>query len=185
MTETHTDDWNVDGAAGVIVSLERLERLRSSLDVLILTSGGFDPIHPGHISVILAGKRRVIEYTQQNILAKNVVVVNGDSFLCRKKGRPFMSLQTRCMIVAAITGVDIVVPFISEDNTVCEVIERLRPTEFLKGGDRVDEKSIPEWDICQRVGTRILPGIGLPKNWSSSDFLRDWETFIKGREGPA
>lgn len=176
--------WNSPGFAEII-SLEDLRVRRSQYDGLILTSGGFDPIHPGHISVILAGKKLVADYADKNMRAVNVVIVNGDSFLCRKKGRPFMDLWTRCLIVGAISGVDFVVPFESTDDTVCHPIEVLSPTEFLKGGDRIDSKTIPEWDICQQVGTRILPGVGLPKNWSSSDFLRNWERHISGEKESA
>ena len=57
-----------------------------------------------------------------------VVVVNGDDFLTRKKGKPFMDLTTRCRIVSCIRGVDFVIPFeIENDSTVCEALRRVRP----------------------------------------------------------
>ena len=133
---------------------------------IVATSGGFDPIHPGHISSMQAsaGFGDVV-----------VAVVNGDAFLRAKKGRPFQDLQTRCLIVSAIRHVDYVVPFeIEGDLTVCEALRRLHPAVFTKGGDRVDAETIPEWAICQELGIEIVTGVGAGKQWSSSWFLQAW-----------
>ena len=69
---------------------------------IVVTSGGFDPIHPGHISCL-----------QESAKYGDVVVavVNGDAFLTAKKGRPFQDLETRCLIVSPIRHVHHVVPF--------------------------------------------------------------------------
>ena len=86
---------------------------------IVVTSGGFDPIHPGHISLL-----------QESRKYGDVVVglVNGDGFLRAKRGKPFQDLQTRCLIVSAVRFVDYVVPFeIEGDPTVCE---RDRPREI-------------------------------------------------------
>jgi cytidyltransferase-like protein len=133
---------------------------------IVVTSGGFDPIHPGHISLL-----------QESAKHGDVVVavVNGDAFLRAKKGRPFQDLQTRCLIVSAIRHVDYVVPFeIDGDLTVCEALRRLHPAVFTKGGDRVDADTIPEWDVCQELGIEIVTGVGAGKQWSSSWFLDAW-----------
>jgi cytidyltransferase-like protein len=136
-----------------------------------VTSGGFDPIHPGHISCIMDSKERV------DIL---FVVVNGDEFIRRKKKElePFQPLIVRCQIVSAIKGVDCVVPFDASDPTdltVSEALEILKPTAFLKGGDRNDIESLPETPICRKLGIQIITNMGNPKHWSSSDFLRKWD----------
>jgi cytidyltransferase-like protein len=148
-----------------ILSFEDFEAARPD-GRIVVTSGGFDPIHPGHISLL-----------QESAKFGDVVVavVNGDGFLRAKKGRAFQDLQTRCLIVSAIRDVDYVVPFeIEGDLTVNEALRRLRPDVFTKGGDRVDAKTIPEWDVCSELGIEIVTGVGADKQWSSSWFLEAW-----------
>lgn len=141
---------------------------------IVATSGGFDPIHPGHITSI-QDSRQFGDVV--------VVVVNGDAFLEAKKGKPFQDLATRCAIVSALAGVDYVVPFeIEGDPTVREALRRLQPDVFTKGGDRVDHTSIPEWAVCQEVGIEVVSGVGADKEWSSSWFLDDWTRYVLERQ---
>jgi cytidyltransferase-like protein len=150
-----------------IISFEQFAKLRPKLGKIVATSGGFDPIHPGHISCIIESKK----YGDSL-----VVVVNGDNFLTAKKGRPFQNLETRCLIVSGIEGVDYVVPFeIKNDQTVIKALEALKPHVFTKGGDRVDESTIPEWKVCQKHRIKIVTGVGEDKKWSSSWFLKAWD----------
>ncbi|MDB5259118.1 MAG: hypothetical protein JWO73_326 [Candidatus Taylorbacteria bacterium] len=160
-----------------IISFEEFDALRlklgKRLGTIVCTSGGFDPIHPGHISCIHESKR----YGDTI-----VVIVNGDSFLKAKKGKPFMDIKTRCQIVSYLKGVDYVIPFeIEGDQTVCEALKRIRPHVFTKGGDRIDESTIPEWKVCQDHGIEIVSGVGLSKLWSSSDFLKEWGEFSRSK----
>lgn len=156
-----------------IISFEELDALRPNLGKIVCTSGGFDPIHPGHVSCIHESKK------YGDTL---VVVVNGDNFLKVKKGKPFMDLKTRCHIVSYVRGVDYVIPFeIENDQTVSEALKKVKPHIFTKGGDRIDASSIPEWETCQKHGTEIISGVGWNKLWSSSDFLREWGEFWKGK----
>lgn len=153
-----------------IITFNEFDKLVFEDDIgrrnVVCTSGGYDPIHPGHISCIMESSKLA------DVL---VVIVNGDNFLRTKKGARFQNLQTRCKIVAGIRGVDYVIPFeIENDQTVIEALKRIKPNIFTKGGDRVDEKTIPEWKICQELGIKIVTGIGDPKEWSSSDFLKEW-----------
>lgn len=149
-----------------IVDFDHIDARRGELGRIVCTSGGFDPLHPGHASCILDSK------PYGDTL---VVVVNGDSFLATKKGRPFMDVKSRCMLVSCLRNVDYVVPFeIENDQTVCEALRRLRPHVFTKGGDRTDYTTIPEWDVCQELGIELVPQVGLSKEWSSSDFLKEW-----------
>lgn len=135
---------------------------------IVLTSGGYDPLHPGHISSIQDSKR------YGDLV---VVVVNGDAFLRAKKGKAFQDLETRCLVVSAIRGVDYVVPFeIEGDQTVREALRRLRPNVFTKGGDRLDATTIPEWDVCEDLGIEVVTGVGEDKRWSSSWFLNAWSS---------
>ena len=150
-----------------IVSFQEFDKLRPKLGKIVATSGGFDPIHPGHISCIIESKK------YGDTL---VVIVNGDHFLAAKKGRPFQNLETRCLIVSGITGVDYVIPFeIKNDQTVIKALAALKPHVFTKGGDRVDKTSIPEWETCQKNHIKIVSGIGADKQWSSSWFLKEWD----------
>jgi cytidyltransferase-like protein len=156
----------MEGLGAPIVELEEFAALRPSLGKVVATSGGFDPIHPGHISCIIESARL------GNAL---VVIVNGDSFLTEKKGKPFQDLRTRCLIVSGVRGVDFVVPFETPgDATVSKALETIRPDVFTKGGDRVDASTIPEWDTCVAIGAEVVTGVGLDKEWSSSWFLENW-----------
>jgi len=150
-----------------ITNFARLRALRANeLGRIVCTSGGYDPIHPGHASCLVESSK---------LGDTLVVLVNGDSFLRDKKGRAFQDIKTRCQIVACIRGVDYVIPFEKPgDSTVREALRFVRPHVFTKGGDRTDASNIAEWDICQELGIEVVTGVGLAKAWSSSDFLREW-----------
>lgn len=149
-----------------IVSFDEFDALRHSMGKVVVTSGGYDPIHPGHISCI---------YESKKYGDTLVVIVNGDAFLIAKKGRPFQNLETRALIVSGIQGVDYVVPFeIEGDQTVSKALEALKPDVFTKGGDRLDKETIPEWETCQKNDIKIITGVGHEKKWSSSWFLNRW-----------
>ena len=109
-----------------------------------------------------------------------VVIVNGDDFLMRKKGKAFQDIDTRAAIVSAIRGVDYVVKFeIENDPTVGVALRSVRPNIFTKGGDRVQGKTMPESEeaACLELNIKIIDGVGRDKVWSSSDFLREWGEF--------
>ena len=157
----------IKGLGAKILSFEEFAELRPKLGKIVATSGGFDPIHPGHISCIVDSKK------YGDTL---VVIVNGDAFLAAKKGRPFQNLETRSLIVSGLRKVDYVVPFeIHGDQTVSKALAALKPHIFTKGGDRVDPASIPEWETCQRHKIKVVFGVGMDKKWSSSWFLKEWD----------
>jgi cytidyltransferase-like protein len=163
-----------------ILTLEEFAALRddpkADMGVIVATSGGFDPIHPGHVSCIVGSK---------GFGDKLVVIVNGDSFLEAKKGKPFQDLATRAAIVSAIRGVDYVVTFeIEDDPTVAVALRAIRPRYFTKGGDRVSGKTLPasEEAVCREFNIEIIDGVGLGKAWSSSDFLREWGEFWRTKD---
>lgn len=158
--------WQYYGSCK-IVNIIQMSHICAELRLLgnrvALTSGGYDPIHPGHISCIF----------QSGDYGKIAVLVNGDSFLSAKKGRPFMDLKTRCQIVAGLRGIDWVVPFeIENDHTVNVALTIIKPDYFTKGGDRIDEQTIPEWQTCKQNNIKVITGVGLPKFWSSSDLVK-------------
>lgn len=150
-----------------IVRLESFAAIRQSLGTkVVCTSGGYDPMHPGHATCIIESKK---------LGETLVVVVNGDQFLVRKKGAAFLDLQTRCHLVSCIRHVDFVIPFEHPTSmTVNEALEIIRPNVFTKGGDRTNPSNIAEWDTCQRLGIKVVTGVGLPKMWSSSELLQKW-----------
>jgi D-beta-D-heptose 7-phosphate kinase/D-beta-D-heptose 1-phosphate adenosyltransferase len=161
-----------------ILTLEEFSRLRDETDlgVVVATSGGFDPIHPGHVSCIVESK----QYGDTL-----VVIVNGDDFLTNKKGKPFQDIDTRCAIVSSIRGVDYVVKFeIRDDPTVAVALRAVRPKYFTKGGDRVAGQTLPqsEESACRDLDILIIDGVGRNKAWSSSNFLQDWGEFWASRK---
>ena len=80
---------------------------------IVLITGGFDPIHSGHIAYLQAAKKL------GDIL---VVGVNSDAWLTRKKSRAFMPLRERAAILRAVTGVDFVIDFDDSDNSARQAI---------------------------------------------------------------
>ncbi|MDF1702071.1 MAG: adenylyltransferase/cytidyltransferase family protein [Planctomycetota bacterium] len=162
-----------------ILTLEEFAALRDSQDLgkVVCTSGGYDPIHPGHVSCIVESKA---------LGDTMVVVVNGDAFLRTKKGKAFMSLDTRCKIVSALRGVDYVVAFeIEGDMTVAPALRAIRPNVFTKGGDRKKGSTMPpsEEQACEEFAIELIDSVGLDKAWSSSDSLRDWGEFVLANQG--
>ncbi len=154
---------------------------RSNQRPIYMTSGGFDPMHIGHVRCIQETAKMATSSDDHpsSLLGLVVVVVNADSFLTRKKGYAFMPLQERMEIINALKGVDFVVPWEAEwpDQTVIGAIRALKPQFFTKGGDRFDASSIPEWDICQRIGCEIITGVGGEKIQSSSDLVAKASEF--------
>ncbi len=141
---------------------------------IYMTSGGFDPIHIGHIRCIkgTVHRARNKDIHPWEMTGLVVIVVNADSFLIRKKGYAFMPLQERMEIIDAIDGVDYVVPWETDgDQTVCGAIDILKPDYFTKGGDRFDASTIPEWDVCQKVNCEIITGVGVGGKVQSSSEL--------------
>lgn len=132
-------------------------------DDIGVVSGGFDPLHKGHVEYIIDASKRC------NHL---VVIVNGDSFLKRKKGYSFMTADERAYIIDNIKGVDTVIIYDSESDTVDKPIEMIKPKYFFKGGDRTSKDNIPEWDTCEKTGTIVVTGVGGDKVQSSSELVK-------------
>lgn len=179
LSSEEINKWNgkFKGQMALIESLDMMSRRMPSLaGNRILTSGGFAPVHPGHISSFYEAKNlnKPDGAYDRNIL---IVLVNSDDFLISKHGAAFMDHKTRCQIVASFPWVDYVVPWYPtkiSDMTVNEALEVLKPDIFAKGGDRCSPDTIPEWDVCERLGIKVVSGLGAEKNWSSSEFLNRW-----------
>lgn len=143
-------------------------------DNIGMVSGGFDPLHKGHVQYIRDAASRCKHL---------IVVVNGDSFLQRKKGFSFMPAEERAYIVDNLGAVDTTIIFNSESDTVDEIIEIIKPAKFFKGGDRTGPENIPEWDTCIRNNVEVITNVGGEKIQSSSELVekakKSDETFLK------
>jgi cytidyltransferase-like protein len=138
---------------------------------VVLITGGFDPIHSGHISYISSAK------ALGNLL---VVGVNSDAWLTRKKGKNFLPFSERSSIVNAIKGVDFVIDFDDSDNSARDAIRRVRlmfPSAdivFANGGDRTSS-NVPEMDVADNNIFFVFGVGGSDKMNSSSWILNNWK----------
>jgi D-beta-D-heptose 7-phosphate kinase/D-beta-D-heptose 1-phosphate adenosyltransferase len=136
---------------------------------LVVTSGGFDPMHVGHLRCL----QETSDISKKwSLNARVAVIVNGDGFLIRKKGYAFMPELERLEIIAGVGGVDYVVPWDDGGQTVTGALAELRPALFTKGGDRDSSTNVPEFDLCESIGCKVLFGVGGGKIQSSSDLVR-------------
>ena len=126
----------------------------------VMVSGGFDPVHIGHI-------RMIVEASKYGDV---IVVANSDDWLFRKKGFVFMSFEQRAEILASIKGVVKVTGVDDHDGTVCEAISREKPDYFANGGDR-KKHNTPEQALCQHLDIEMLWGIGGKDKPQSSSWL--------------
>ena len=115
----------------------------------VMVSGGFDPVHVGHIRMI----REAAEYGDV------IVIANSDDWLYRKKGFNFMDFTSRYEILDAIKGVVLVDSVDDSDSTVCDAIRRHKPTYFANGGGRRSDNT-PEVMLCKDLGVKLLWDIG-------------------------
>ena len=126
----------------------------------IMVSGGFDPIHIGHVRMILEAAEH----------GDVIVVANSDDWLMRKKGYIFMPWTERAEIISSIRGVIGVEHVDDSDNSVCEAIDRCRPDAFANGGDRKGNNT-PEVALCHELGIDLIWNVGGGKIQPSSDLV--------------
>jgi cytidyltransferase-like protein len=139
------------------------------MKTIIVVSGGFDPVHSGHIKLIKAARA----------LGDQLIVgINSDEWLARKKGRAFMPWTERLAVLNNLKPVDEVYTFDDEDNTACHLLQQVRahyPQDriiFANGGDRTRD-NIPEMTVA---GVEFVFGVGgEDKANSSSWILQEWK----------
>ena len=124
---------------------------------IIAVSGGFDPIHVGHVRMILDAAK----------LGNVLVIANSDEWLIRKKGYSFMPFEERAEILSAIKGVVKVIMASDDDNTVCQSLYDNKIDIFANGGDRKSD-NVPEVAVCTKLGIEMVWNIGGGKIQSSS-----------------
>jgi cytidyltransferase-like protein len=136
---------------------------------LVICTGGFDPIHSGHVAYLKAAKE----------LGHTLIVgVNSDAWLERKKGRAFMPIQERIAVLENLKCVDRAVEFDDADGSAIALLEHTKKNFpyaeiiFANGGDRTD-KNIPEMSV---TGIKFAFGVGgFDKANSSSWILQEWK----------
>lgn len=135
---------------------------------VVAVSGGFDPIHIGHIRLIQAAAALGDEL---------VVILNNDHWLQKQKGNIFMPEAERKEILEAIAGVSRVVltdhePG-SDDRSICSTLRQVCPHVFANGGDRKpDGDPIPEVLLCEELGIDVVYNIGHGGKVQSSSWLK-------------
>ena len=142
----------------------------------IVVSGGFDPIHIGHLRMFQKAK---------NLGDHLNVIINSDEFLQEKKGFKFMNFEERKEIILGFSCVDEVTKCIDEDNTVCKTLEMLSKKGaidvFANGGDRKNTDDIPEYQVCVENKIELVFEIGGNKIQSSSALTKPFLNYIEER----
>tara|TARA_Y100000768_G_scaffold331254_1_gene270405 strand:- start:30 stop:464 length:435 start_codon:yes stop_codon:yes gene_type:complete len=141
------------------------------MDEIVLVSGGFDPVHSGHIKLIQDASN----------YGKVVVLLNSDKWLQKKKGVEFLPFKEREIIMMALKNVIDVLSCGEIDDTCLDGVEKAikkykdYKIKFANGGDRNNE-STPEIVYCNKNNIELLWGVGGEnKSNSSSWILKKWK----------
>ena len=139
----------------------------------VLVTGGFDPLHSGHIEYFKEAK---------TLGTKLIVGVNSDEWLTRKKGRPFMPFKERCAIIKELSVVDKVIGFDDSDDSACQAIFHTMSTNtgkiiFANGGDRTNTTTPEYTTYSDHPQVEFAFGIGGKNKANSSSWILDeWKT---------
>lgn len=136
--------------------------MTDKLPVVVVASGYFSPLHSSHIEYLELSK------ALGDIL---IVVVNNDKQEERKKGKVFIECSERIKIIKALKCVDMVVEAVDQDRSISKTLSILRPNIFTNGGDQFNN-NIPETDICNKLGIKMVDGLGEKKQSSSAIIAR-------------
>lgn len=153
-----------------------LKAKKKKRKITVAVSGGFDPIHVGHVRLFRNAKALGDEL---------VVILNNDNWLMKKKGFVFMPEKERKEVIGGIKGVDRVFTTKHSDKlkgplemSVSNALLEVRPDIFANGGDRnkkdaADPQSSLYWDIqaCAKIGTKIVYNVGQGGKVQSSSWL--------------
>ncbi|PJE51594.1 MAG: hypothetical protein COV29_00335 [Candidatus Yanofskybacteria bacterium CG10_big_fil_rev_8_21_14_0_10_36_16] len=147
---------------------------KSSNKKVVTVSGGFDPLHIGHVRLFRSAKK---------LGDKLVVILNNDNWLKKKKGFVFMPQNERREMIEAINCVDEVVLSKHKKNpkdmSVCSELATIKPDIFVNGGDRF-KNNIPEVQVCNEIGCKMVFNAGAGGKIQSSSWLLDRYGKIMG-----
>jgi len=139
--------------------------------IIVAVSGGFDPLHTGHIRLLKEAKKLGNEL---------VVILNNDNWLKKKKGFVFISQNERKEIIKSLKWINRVIPTghgpNPEDMSVNTELKKLRPDIFANGGDRT-KNDIPEIAICKEINCKMVFKVGKGGKIQSSSWLL--KNFLK------
>ena len=140
------------------------------MDKIVVLSGGFDPIHSGHLSLIEESRK----------IGRVIIGLNSDAWLTRKKGMPFQSYEERYAILSNLKNILCVIGFDDTDGSAIDAIRKAQKmfpksqVVFANGGDRTSD-NIPELEYCKQNNIELLFEIGgNTKKNSSSWILSNW-----------
>ena len=144
--------------------------------VISIVSGGFDPIHPGHIMMM----KDCLKFS--NYL---IVGVNSNKWLINKKGNYFMDIQHRIYVVSSLNVVNETMEFEDDDegsanNLLIKIRNKYSNDKiiFANGGDRSDSSKILEFETAKQYNIDLKFGVGgSHKESSSSDLLERWSEY--------
>ena len=135
--------------------------------IVVAVSGGFDPVHVGHVRMFSAARKLGDEL---------VVILNNDNWLRKKKRHVFMPEAERKEVIEAFRMVDRVVLTSHgadpADMSVARDLERLKPDVFANGGDRFAD-NVPEVAVCKKIGCKMVFRSGRGGKVQSSSWLLD------------
>ncbi|PIR70012.1 MAG: hypothetical protein COU47_00595 [Candidatus Niyogibacteria bacterium CG10_big_fil_rev_8_21_14_0_10_46_36] len=146
---------------------------KSVSPIIVAVSGGFDPIHIGHIRLFKEAK---------TLGDRLIVVLNNDHWLRAKKGYVFMPERERKEIIEALSFVDKVVvtghPKNPKDMSVTDALMRIRPHIFANGGD-VTQKNAREKEVCKIIKCKMAFNTGKGgKIQSSSSLVKRYQRSL-------
>jgi len=156
--EVPLDNWKLWQIAE---QQKKLLKYKAMLQDIICVSGGFDPLHSGHLAMFREAAKK----------GKLVVIINSDDWLMRKKGFCFLTWEQRADIISSLKMVHEVASVEDKDNTVCEALKRLKPKYFANGGDRKTDNT-PEMEVCNELGIEMVWDTGGEKFESSSEIAK-------------
>lgn len=139
--------------------------------IVVAVSGGFDPIHIGHVRMFEEAKK---------LGTHLLVIINNDNWLRAKKQNIFMSDKERKEVIESLKPVDMVVLTGHKKNpadmSVCAELAKYKPDIFANGGDR-KKGNIPEVPVCEEIGCKMVFGVGKGGKVQSSSWLL--EKYVK------
>ena len=158
------------------------EDKKSKKKIVVAVSGGFDPLHAGHVRMFQEAKALGDEL---------VVILNNDNWFSIKGRHLFMPQEERKEIIEALKPVDRVIltkhklsekkyDRTSREYSVCRELEELKPDIFANGGDRFKE-DVPEVETCEKIGCQMVFNVGDGGKMQSSSWLL--EKYVKKVSG--